>query len=79
MENFKEREKLEKAVVWIKKSLEIEEKSNNNEIYSRLLFSLGNKIEAIKLMDRTLTLAKQEKVENSRLEFLSNELAKMKR
>ncbi|MEY4541809.1 MAG: hypothetical protein RLZZ306_3566 [Bacteroidota bacterium] len=79
VENYKEREKLEKAVVWIKKSLEIEEKSNNNEIYSRLLFSLGNKIEAIKLMDRTLSLAKQEKAENNRLEFLSNELAKMKR
>ena len=79
VENYKEREKLEKAVVWIKKSLEIEEKSNNNEIYSRLLFSLGNKIEAIKLMDRTLSLAKQEKAESSRLEFLGNELAKMKR
>jgi thioredoxin-related protein len=79
VENFKEREKLEKAVIWIKKSLEIEENSNNNEIYSRLLFTLGNKIEAIKLMDRTLTLAKQEKAENSRLEFLANELAKMKR
>jgi thiol-disulfide isomerase/thioredoxin len=79
VENYKEREKLEKAVVWIKKTLEIEEKSNNNEIYSRLLFSLGNKIEAIKLMDRTLSLAKQEKTENSRLEFLANELAQMKR
>ena len=79
VENYKEREKLEKAVVWIRKSLEIEEKSNNNEIYSRLLFSLGNKIEAIKLMDRTLSLAKQEKVESSRLELLANELAKMKR
>ncbi len=79
VENCKEREKLEKAVVWIKKSLDIEEKSNNNEIYSRLLFSLGNKIEAITLMDRTLSLAKQEKVENSRLEFLVHELAKMKR
>ena len=78
-ENFKEREKLEKAIIWIKKSLEIEEKSNNNEIYSRLLFSLGNKIEAVKLMNKTLFLAKQEKVESSRLEFLSNELAKMKR
>jgi thiol-disulfide isomerase/thioredoxin len=78
VENFKEREKLEKAVIWIKKTLEIEEKSNNNEIYSRLLFTLGYKIEAIKLMDRTLSLAKQEKAENSRLEFLTNELAKMK-
>lgn len=78
VENFKEREKLEKAVIWIKKTLEIEEKSNNNEIYSRLLFTLGYKIEAIKLMDRTLSLAKQEKAENSRLEFLMNELAKMK-
>ena len=79
IENYKERQKLEKAVLWIKKSLEIEEKSNNSEIYSRLMFILGNKIEAIKLMDRTLTLAKQEKVESSRLEFLANELAKMKR
>lgn len=79
MENYKERQKLEKAVLWIKKSLEIEEKSNNSEIYSRLLFILGYKIEAIKLINRTLTLAKQEKVESSRLEFLANELAKMKR
>ncbi len=79
IENYKERQKLEKAVLWIKKSLEIEEKSNNSEIYSRLLFILGYKIEAIKLINRTLTLAKQEKVESSRLEFLANELAKMKR
>jgi tetratricopeptide (TPR) repeat protein len=78
-ENYQEREKLEKAIVWIKKTLEIEEKSNNNEIYSRLLFSLGNKIEAIRLMDRTLVLAKHEKAESSRLEFLTNELTKMKR
>ncbi len=79
VENYKEREKLEKAVVWIKKTLEIEEKSNNNEIYSRLLFTLGNKIEAIRLMDRSLTLARQEKLESSHLEFLSNELAKMRK
>ena len=79
VENYKEREKLEKAVVWIKKSLEIEEKSNNNEIYSRLLFTLGNKIEAIRLMDRALALAKQEKAENGHLNFLVNELNKMKR
>lgn len=79
IENYKERQKLEKAVLWIKKSLEIEEKSNNSEIYSRLMFISGNKIQAIKLMDRTITLAKQEKVESSRLEFLVAELAKMKR
>ncbi len=79
VENYKEREKLEKAVVWIRKSLEIEEKSSNNEIYSRLLFSLGNKIEAIRLMNKALALAKQEKSESSHLEFLSNELAKMKK
>ena len=79
VEHFTEREKLEKAVVWIKKSLEIEEKSANNEIYSRLLFTLGNKIEAIRLMDRALILAKQEKVESSHLEFLTNELVKMKK
>jgi Thioredoxin-like domain len=78
-EHYLEREKLEKAIVWIKKTLEIEEKSNNNEIYSRLLFSLGNKIEAIRLMNRTLVLAKQEKAESSRLEFLANELSKMKK
>lgn len=79
VENYKEREKLEKAVIWIKKTLEIEEKSNNNEIYSRLLFTLGNRIEAIRLMDRALALAKQEKLESSRLEFLSNELNEMKK
>ena len=79
VENFKEQEKLEKAVLWIKKTLEIEEKSNNNEIYSRLLFTLGNKSEAIELMNRTLSLAKQEKADNNRIEFLANELANMKR
>ena len=78
-ENYNEREKLEKAVLWIGKALEIEEKSNNNEIYSRLLFILGNKTEAIKLMNRTLSLAKQEKADNSRIEFLVNALAIMKR
>jgi thiol-disulfide isomerase/thioredoxin len=79
LDHYTEREKLEKAVVWVKKSLEIEEKSSNNEIYSRLLFTLGNKIEAIKLMDRALVLAKQEKAESSQLEFLTSELVKMKR
>jgi thiol-disulfide isomerase/thioredoxin len=79
VDNYKEREKLEKAVVWIKKSLEIEEKSNNNEIYSRLLFSLGNKIEAIRLMDKALALAKQEKSESGHIDFLAHELAKMKK
>lgn len=78
VENFSEREKLEKAVKWIRKSLEIEEKSTNCEIYSRLLFTLGYKVEAIRLMDKTLSLAKQEKAENNRLELLSNQLAKMK-
>ena len=79
VENFKEQEELEKAVLWIKKTLEIEEKSNNNEIYSRLLFTLGSKSEAIELMNRTLSLAKQEKADNNRIEFLANELANMKR
>jgi thiol-disulfide isomerase/thioredoxin len=79
LDHYTEREKLEKAVVWAKKSLEIEEKSANNEIYSRLLFTLGNKIEAIKLMKRALVLAKQEKAESSQLEFLTHELIKMQR
>lgn len=79
IDHYTEREKLEKAVVWIKKSLEIGEKSTNNEIYSRLLFTLGNKFEAIKLMDRALLLAKQEKAESSQLEFLTHELIKMKK
>ncbi|PWK24481.1 uncharacterized protein DUF255 [Arcicella aurantiaca] len=79
VERFKEREKLEKAVAWIRKSLEIEEKSSNNEIYSRLLFTLGSKIEAIGLMDRALELAKKEKADSDYLDLLNNELAKMKR
>lgn len=79
LERFKEREKLEKAVVWIRKSLEMEEKSSNSEIYSRLLFTLGSKIEAIRLMDRALELARKEKANNDYLDLLSNELTNMKR
>jgi thiol-disulfide isomerase/thioredoxin len=79
VEHFTEREKLEKGVLWIKKSLEIEEKSTNNEIYSRLLFTLGNKIEAIRLMDKALLLAKQEKADKGYLDILANELMKMKK
>lgn len=79
VERFKEREKLEKAVVWIRKSLEMEEKSSNSEIYSRLLFTLGSKIEAIRLMDRALELARKEKANNDYLDLLNNELANMKR
>jgi thioredoxin-related protein len=79
VEHFAEREKLEKAVIWIRKSIEIEEKSSNNEIYSRLLFTLGSKIEAIRLMDRALVLAKQEKADESYLDFLSDELSRMKK
>jgi thiol-disulfide isomerase/thioredoxin len=79
VERFQEREKLEKAIVWIKKSLEIEEKSSNDEIYSRLLFTLGSKMEAIQLMDRALELAKKEKADSYYLDSLNNELAKMKR
>jgi len=79
VERFKEREKLEKAALWIKKSLEIEEKSYNNEIYSRILFTLNNKKEAIRLMEKALALAKQEKSENDYLSLLENELSEMKR
>ena len=53
----------------LKKSLEIEEKSANVEIYSRLLFNLDNKTEAIKLMDRALGLGNQEKTEKITLIF----------
>lgn len=79
VERFKERGKLEKAVVWIRKSLEIEEKSSNSEIYSRLLFTLGSKMEAIRLMDRALELAKKENANNDYLNLLNNELTNMKR
>jgi thiol-disulfide isomerase/thioredoxin len=79
VEHFTEREKLQKGVIWIKKSLEIEEKSNNNEIYSRLLFTLGSRIEAIQLMNRALVLAKQEKADKGYLDILANELMKMKK
>lgn len=79
VEHFKEREKLEKAVVWIRKSLEIEEKASNNEIYSRLLFTLGSKKEAIRLMEKALELAKQEKTGSDYIEVLNNEFTNMKR
>ena len=78
VENFKERRSLEKAVIWIKKSLEVEEKSDSYEIYSRLLFTLGSKVEAIQLMDNALKLANREKADSTYLDFLSNELVKMK-
>lgn len=78
-DRFTEREKLQKAALWIKKSLEIEEKSYNNEIYSRILFILSNKKEAIRLMERALTLAKQEKSENDYINLLENELVKMRK
>lgn len=78
-ERFTEREKLGKAALWVKKSLELEEKSFNNEIYSRILFTLNNKKEAIRLMERALVLAKQEKSENDYVSLLENELSKMKK
>ncbi len=78
-ERFTEREKLEKAAFWIKKSIEIEEKSFNYEIYSRILFTLNNKKEAIHLMERALALSKQEKSENDYISLLENELSKMKK
>ncbi|MDZ7898480.1 MAG: thioredoxin family protein [Arcicella sp.] len=78
-ERFTEREKLEKAATWIKKSLEIEEKSFNSEIYSRILFTLNNKKEAIRLMERALVLAKQEKSESDYLSLLENELSVMRK
>lgn len=78
-ERFTERERLGKVALWIKKSLEIEEKSFNNEIYSRILFTLNYKNEAIRLMERALFLAKQEKAENDYVSLLENELSKMKK
>ena len=78
-EHFTERDKLEKVILWVKKSLEIEEKSFNNEIYSKILFTLNNKKEAIRLMERALTLAKQEKFEIDYVSLLENELTKMKK
>jgi thiol-disulfide isomerase/thioredoxin len=79
VERFTEREKLEKASIWIKKSLEIEEKSYINEIYSRILFTLNNKKEAVRLMERALALAKQEKAESDYISLLENEVLKMKK
>ncbi len=79
LKRFTEREKLEKAALWIKKSLEIEEKSYNNQIYSKILFTLNNRKEAIRLMERALDLAKQEKSENDYVSLLENELSTMKK
>ena len=78
-QHFTEKEKLEKAALWIQKSLEVEEKSFNNEIYSKILFTLNNKKEAIRLMERALKLAKQEKSENDYVILLENELSEMKK
>ena len=79
VERFTKRENFEKAALWIKKSIEIEEKSFNNEIYSRILFTLNNKKAALRWMERALILAKQEKSEIDYISLLENELAEMKK
>jgi thiol-disulfide isomerase/thioredoxin len=78
-EQPKQPEKLAKAIVWIKKSIEIEEKSYNNIIFSRLLYILGNKNEALGNMQKTIALAKQEKVAQDTINTLEEEYLTMQK
>jgi thiol-disulfide isomerase/thioredoxin len=78
-EQPKQPEKLAKAVIWIKKSIEIEEKSYNNIIFSRLLYILGNKNEALGNMQKTIALAKQEKVAQDTIYTLEEEYLTMQK
>lgn len=74
---FNEPTKLEKSIIWIRKSIELEEKYTNVNIYSRLMYILGNKNEAIVLKKRALLLAKQEAVSKDEIVLLEQELLKI--
>ncbi len=78
-EQPKQPEKLAKAVVWVKKSIEIEEKSYNSVTFSRLLYILGNKNEALGNMQKTIALAKQEKVAQDTINTLEEEYLTMQK
>lgn len=58
-ENVDDKEKLNKALKWIRRSIEIEESYYNTDTFAALHFKLGNKDEAVKAAERAISLARE--------------------
>ncbi len=57
-----EKEPLEKAAVWAKKSISLAPSPSNHDIYAQLMFKLGNRKEAEKFELRAIEMAREKKL-----------------
>ena len=60
-----EKNQLEKAAAWAKKSIVLKSTPANNDTYANLMFKLGNKTEAVKYEKKAIALALKEKADTS--------------
>ena len=67
-QNTGDQKYLEKAAEWAKKSIEIKNLSENNDIYANILYKMGNKTAAIKYEKIAIELAVKEKVATKEFE-----------
>jgi thioredoxin-related protein len=78
VENFKGKTQLEKALIWAKRSVELAEKSSNLDTYAHLLLKLGNLSEAKITQEKAINLAKNAKEDAAYINYLKEELEKMR-
>lgn len=55
-EHFSDREKLETAMEWSKKSIELDPNTNHYDTYANILYKLGNRHQAIKTLEKGLSI-----------------------
>ena len=75
-EHVNDKAKLQKAVQWIKRSIQLDNNSTNNNTYSHLLYKLSRVKEAINIEELAVALAKKSNEPN--LKDYENELEKFK-
>ena len=76
-ENIKDKNHLEKALSWAKKSVEISDRFDNNDTYACLLYVLGDTAKAIQVEERAIKLAK-ETGNDGFIDYLNKTVQKMK-
>lgn len=69
-EKITDKETLQKALVWINRSIELESNYYNNDTQAALLYKMGKKKEAIKAAEKSIALAKKEGVDATSTEEL---------
>ncbi|MBI4946477.1 MAG: thioredoxin family protein [Bacteroidetes bacterium] len=77
-EKITDKKSLQKALAWIKRSVELESNYYNNDTEAALLYKMKNKKEAIKAAEKAIELAKKDGADASVTEELLEKIKKMK-